>query len=112
VFKIRAQNIFSSLFSTPFFSSSPTFRVCEAFHVMLVFSFTTAFVWAAAFGLVLAASSPLGLAVQHTPRSSEFETAQAISRALSALKVGKRSTIIKNSTIINQSWNNAVLFSL
>jgi hypothetical protein len=79
---------------------------------MLFFSFVNAFVWGSAFSATIATSPFVDFSVQNTPRFLEREAVKAISQAFSGPRVDKRNTVIKNSTTLDKSWNDAVLFSL
>jgi hypothetical protein len=79
---------------------------------MLFFSPLGTFVWTSAFSLTVATTSPVDFSVLDTTRSLEPEVRQATSQTLPVLEVVERNTVIKNSTTLDKSWKDAVLFSL
>jgi hypothetical protein len=71
-----------------------------------------ALVWAT--GLVLASPNPaplVGIRTRNLPGTSDEDTLQAVWRRLAALTHGKRDKVLRNSTSIDKSWNDATLFS-
>lgn len=65
-------------------------------------------------GLAVASPSPAPLAgvrTRNLPGTSDEDTLQAVHRSLAALARTNENVNLKNSTSIEASWDNAVLFT-
>ncbi|KAL2015089.1 hypothetical protein VTK56DRAFT_6321 [Thermocarpiscus australiensis] len=81
--------------------------------IMIGLGLLSALVWVAG----LAAASPsaaalVGVRTRNFPGTSDEYTLHAVRRRLAALAHERRDTVLKNSTSIEQSWNDATLFTL
>ncbi|KAK4233903.1 hypothetical protein C8A03DRAFT_19102 [Achaetomium macrosporum] len=68
--------------------------------------------WAA--GLALASPSPpplVGIRTRNLPGTSDEDTIHALWRRLAEVAHQRRETVFKNSTTLEASWNDAILFS-
>jgi hypothetical protein len=80
---------------------------------MLLSHSLIALCWAMGLNLVAAHHPPQDLMVRtlNAPGKSRTDTIQAIRRALSAVRLHERDTVLKKSTSLDTSWDGAVLFS-
>jgi hypothetical protein len=82
---------------------------------MLVNCFVLALCWATGISLATANIAPLNNNIRQTrdAAASSPNSLRALRRAISSTAMSKRDdTVNKNSTSLDRSWNDAVLFTL
>lgn len=81
---------------------------------MLVNHFIPSLIRAIVISIVYASLAPSHanvLDTRHTLQASSPEARQALHRAIAAVGLAKRDKVYKNSTSLDRSWNDAVLFT-
>lgn len=73
---------------------------------------SAALVWAGSLCSVLASPAPVvSVRTRNLPGTTDEFTIREVRRRLTALVYGKRDTVFKNSTSIEKSWDDSVLFT-